>query len=69
MFYKNDDALNNNIYNEYSDLYALGVVLYQLCFYEFPFDIIEQEGKYELKRNPEKKTDYSNDIKNFINQL
>ena len=55
MFYKNDDALNNNIYNEYSDLYALGVVFYQLCFYEFPFDIIEQEGKYELKRNPEKK--------------
>ena len=40
-----------------------------MCFYEFPFDIIEQEGKYELKRNPEKKTDYSNDIKNFINQL
>ena len=69
MFYKNDDALNNNIYNEYSDLYALGVVFYQLCFYEFPFDIIEQEGKYELKRNPEKKTDYSNDIINFINQL
>ena len=69
MFYKNGDALNNNIYNEYSDLYALGVVFYQLCFYEFPFDIIEQEGKYELKRNPEKKTDYSNDIKNFINQL
>ena len=68
-FYVTDDMDINNIYNEYSDLYALGVVFYQLCFYEFPFDIIEQEGKYELKRNPEKKTDYSNDIKNFINQL
>ena len=61
-FYVTDDM-------DISDLYALGVVFYQLCFYEFPFDIIEQEGKYELKRNPEKKTDYSNDIKNFINQL
>ena len=75
MFYKNSDALNNNIYNEYSDLYALGVVFYQLCYYEFPFDINEQNGKYELKRNPEKKIKYSNEIKYsekiklFINKL
>ena len=69
MFYKNDDALNNNIYNEYSDLYALGVVFYLLCFHEFPFDIIERKGKYELKRNPKKNSNYSDDIKDFINKL
>ena len=69
MFYKNSDALNNNIYNEYSDLYALGVVFYQLCYYEFPFEIIEQNGKYELKKNPEKETKYVKEIKDFINKL
>ena len=67
MFYKNADALNNNIYNEYSDLYALGVVFYKLCFYEFPFNIIENNGKYELKKNKEPKSNYSDQMIPFIN--
>ena len=69
MFYKNADTLNNNIYNEYSDLYALGVVFYKLCFYEFPFDIIENKGKYQLKKNKEPISNYSDGIKSFINAL
>ena len=66
MFYKSSDSLNKNIYDEYSDLFALGVVFYNLCFDQFPFDILENKGKYILKKNQEKENNYSDDIKDFI---
>ena len=76
MLYKSAETLNNNIYNIKSDLYALGVVFYKLCYFEFPYEIIykpdkedENKGIYELKPNPKKELDYSKELNELINSL
>ena len=76
MLYKSAETLNNNIYNIKSDLYALGVVFYKLCYFEFPYEIIykpdkddENKGIYELKPNPKKELAYSKELNELINSL
>ena len=76
ILYKSADTLNNNTYNQKSDIYALGVVFYNLCYFQFPYEVIdnpdpenENNNKYELKKNEEKANKYSNDLKNLINKM
>ena len=76
MLYKSAETLNNNIYNIKSDLYALGVVFYKLCYFEFPYEIIykpdkedENKGIFELKPNPKKELAYSKELNELINSL
>ena len=76
MLYKSAETLDNNIYNITSDLYALGVVFYKLCYFEFPYEIIykpdkedENKGIFELKANPKKELDYSKELNELINSL
>ena len=76
ILYKSADTLNNNTYNKKSDIYALGVVFYNLCYFQFPYEVTdkpdpenENNCKYELKKNQEKPNNYSNDLKNLINKM
>ena len=76
MLYKSAQTLNNNIYNIKSDLYALGVIFYKLCYFEFPYEIIykpdkedENKGIFELKPNPKKELAYSKELNELINSL
>ena len=76
ILYKSAETLNNNIYNKKSDIFALGVVFYQLCFFQFPYEVLyksdkddELKGIYDLKANTEKQTNYSEDLKNLIYQM
>ena len=76
MLYKSADTINNCTYNEKSDIYSLGVVFYNMCYFQFPFEIVfiadekdEQNGKYELKAIKKKDVNYSNDLTNLINSM
>ena len=77
ILYKSEETLNNFIYNEKSDIFALGVVFYKMCYFDFPYEIIFQEdnanankGIYKLiKKNPKIKPRYSEKLKNLINQM
>ena len=77
MLYKNADTLNNSTYNEKSDIYALGVLFYKMCYFEFPYEIKyidnnenPNKGSYELKKNEKIVIrNYSEDLKKMINKM
>ena len=77
MLYKPVETLNKNIYNKKTDIYALGVVFYKLCYFDFPYEILnkvdqknENEGTYELKEKIiEKKFNYSKDLNDLIKNM
>ena len=76
ILYKSAETLNKYTYNQKSDLYALGVVFYKLCYFEFPYDITyssdeedDSKGKYELNPIPKKDLGYSKELNELINSL
>ena len=76
ILYKSAETLNKYIYNKKSDLYALGVVFYKLCYFEFPYDITyksnkedDSKGIYQLNPIPKKELGYSKELNELINSL
>jgi serine/threonine protein kinase len=76
ILYKSAETLNKDIYNKKSDLYALGVVFYKLCYFEFPYDITyksnkedDSKGIYQLNPIPKKELGYSKELNELINSL
>ena len=50
ILYRTEETLNNFIYNEKSDIFALGVVFYKLCYFEFPYEISLEEDEANEKK-------------------
>lgn len=76
ILYKSADTLNKLIYDKKSDIYALGVVFYQMCYFQFPFKVLFKEdknnGEYSLKENkenPVKEANISEEIKDLIKRM
>jgi NIMA (never in mitosis gene a)-related kinase len=70
--YLSPEICEERAYNEKSDIWALGCILYEMCTFKHPFDASNQaalilkimKGKYEpISR------EFSNDIKNLIEIL
>ena len=54
--------------NEKSDIWALGVLLYKLCYYKTPFEDSKMailNGRFDIPSRPE----YSSDLKQFIKNM
>ena len=76
ILYKTEETLNNFIYNEKSDIFALGVVFYKLCYFEFPYEISleedeanENKGIYKLIKKNHENPEYSQELITFINKM
>ena len=73
-YYLSPEIINNEPYGFKSDIWALGVLLYEMCMLKMPFDAsnIPQlylkiiTGNYFPFNN---NSEFSNDIKNLINEL
>ena len=71
-YYLSPEICNNKEYNEKSDVWALGCILYELCTFKHPFDA-KSQGALILKiiNEPVKEisNDFSQSLKNLIKLL
>eukprot|EP01028_Stygiella_incarcerata_P014543 TRINITY_DN981_c0_g2_i1.p1 TRINITY_DN981_c0_g2~~TRINITY_DN981_c0_g2_i1.p1 ORF type:complete len:1905 (-),score=652.61 TRINITY_DN981_c0_g2_i1:1204-6918(-) len=68
-YYLSPELCENKPYNEKSDVWALGCILYELCTMKHPFDAINQ-GALILKivrgKYPQVSSFYSQDLRNLV---
>ena len=71
-YYLSPELCEDKPYNDKSDVWALGCILYELCTYKHPFNARSQGGLILkiLNSNPEPiRNSYSKDLKNLINVI
>ena len=71
-YYLSPEICEDKPYNDKSDVWALGCILYELCTYRHPFTAKSQGGLILkiLNDTPEKINNYySQDLKNLINEI
>ena len=67
-YYLSPEICNNKEYNEKSDVWALGCILYELCTFKHPFDA-KSQGALILKIINEPVKDISNDFSQSMKNL
>lgn len=70
-YYLSPELVNNKPYNEKSDVWALGCVLYQLCTKKHPFEAFNQAALMVMiiKAKFEPVTGYSDEVTRIVNLL
>jgi len=71
-YYLSPELCEDKPYNDKSDVWALGCILYELCTYNHPFNARSQGGLILkiLNSNPEPISNrYSRDLKNLVNEI
>ncbi len=66
------EVLKDEPYNNKCDLWSLGVIIYQLCFKEFPYDAKTQYGiimKIEKSKQENFKKTYNYNLDELIRKL
>lgn len=69
--FQSPEIFNNLEYGKKADIFSLGVVFYNLCFYDYPFNPRKKENKFVFESKEKKKNlnYYSNEIINIINLM
>jgi len=71
-YYLSPELCEDKPYNDKSDVWALGCILYELCTYNHPFNAKSQGGLILkiLNSNPDPISNrYSKDLKNLVNEI